>query len=147
VWSGSPTHANDANRSMTLATLRARLPVDVCLVSLQKQVRDDDMATLESWPELQNWGPELADFDDTAALIESLDVVVSVDTSVAHLAGALGRPVWLMLPRSPDWRWMLDRADSPWYPAMRLYRQQRFGDWSDVIDRIGQDMSALARDS
>jgi ADP-heptose:LPS heptosyltransferase len=80
---------------------------------------------------------DLADFADTAALIAALDLVIAVDTSVAHLAGALGKPVWLMLPFAPDFRWLLERNDSPWYPSMRLFRQQRLGDWQGVIARIG----------
>jgi hypothetical protein len=144
VWSGSATHANDANRSMTLANLRDRLPSNAFLVSLQKQVRDADRSILDSWQEMHDWGGDLEDFDDTAALIESLDLVVSVDTSVAHLAGALGRPLWVMLPHSPDWRWMLERDDSPWYPTARLYRQESPGDWAGVIDGLSRDMAALS---
>jgi ADP-heptose:LPS heptosyltransferase len=79
---------------------------------------------------------EIRDFADTAALIENLDLVISVDTSVAHLAGALGKNVWTLLPARPEWRWLLDRDDSPWYPTMRLFRQTRRGDWTDVIDRV-----------
>ncbi|HYH37817.1 MAG TPA: glycosyltransferase, partial [Azospirillum sp.] len=81
-------------------------------------------------------GPDLHDFADTAAALEALDVLVTVDTAVAHLAGALGRPVWLLLPLVPDWRWMLERADSPWYPTMRLFRQDRRGDWPGVAERV-----------
>ena len=77
-----------------------------------------------------------SEFGETAALISQLDLIISVDTSVAHLAGALGKPTWLMLPFSPDWRWLLQRADTPWYPTMRLFRQRKLGDWTDVISRI-----------
>ena len=82
------------------------------------------------------------DFADTASLISSLDLVIAVDTSVAHLAAALGKPVWLMVPFSPDFRWLLDREDSPWYPSMRLMRQKRPGDWDSVITKIGQALLA-----
>jgi ADP-heptose:LPS heptosyltransferase len=83
-----------------------------------------------------------ADMDDTAALIANLDLVISVDTSVAHLAGALGKPVWTLIPFVPDFRWMFDRDDSPWYPTMRLFRQTRSDDWGDVVRRLGEELSA-----
>ena len=86
--------------------------------------------------ELIDYTNDLHDFTDTAAMIANLDLVVTVDTSIAHLTGALGRPAWVLLPSSPDWRWMLDREDSPWYPALRLFRQKMRGDWDDVMDRI-----------
>jgi hypothetical protein len=85
-------------------------------------------------------GEELRDFADTAALLECLDLLVSVDTSVVHLAGALGRPVWTLLAKGPDWRWMLGRTDSPWYPTMRLFRQERLGDWPGVLARVGDEL-------
>jgi ADP-heptose:LPS heptosyltransferase len=88
-------------------------------------------------------GGELEDFDDTAAIVSRLDLVVSVDTSLAHLAGALGKPVWILLPFLPDWRWLLDREDSPWYPTARLFRQQRVGDWKSVIMRVAVALSAM----
>jgi len=87
-------------------------------------------------------GPEFSDFTETAAAIENLDLVVSVDTSLAHLAGALGKPVLLLLPFSPDWRWLMDRADSPWYPTMRILRQPTPGDWESVIDAVGRDLAS-----
>jgi ADP-heptose:LPS heptosyltransferase len=87
---------------------------------------------------------ELGDFADTAALIEPLDLVISVDTAIAHLAGAMGKPVWLLLPYVPDWRWMLTRADSPWYPTMRLFRQATRGDWDEPVARIAAELKSLA---
>jgi ADP-heptose:LPS heptosyltransferase len=84
---------------------------------------------------------ELADFSDTAALIANLDLVISVDTAVAHLAGAMGKPTWVMLPFAPDWRWMLGREDSPWYPTMKLFRQKSRGDWIEVIARVTEALS------
>ena len=88
---------------------------------------------------------EISDFSDTAALIENLDLVISVDTAVAHLAGALGKPVWTLLPFSPDWRWMLNREDSPWYPTMRLFRQSEPGDWETLIAHIEKELGALIK--
>jgi ADP-heptose:LPS heptosyltransferase len=104
-------------------------------VSLQKEVRASDQKALHA-SGLCDLTAELADFADTAALIAGLDLVITVDTSVAHLAAALGKPVWLMLPFAPDFRWLLDREDSPWYPNMRLFRQERPGDWDGVVQRI-----------
>jgi ADP-heptose:LPS heptosyltransferase len=111
-------------------------------VSLQKDVRESDRPALEA-SGILDLTAELGDFADTAALIAALDLVVTVDTSVAHLAGALGKPVWLMLPFSPDFRWLLRREDSPWYPSMRLFRQQKPGDWDSVIARISQALEVL----
>jgi tetratricopeptide (TPR) repeat protein len=137
VWSGSQMHANDANRSLALAKISPLFqPGDVC-VSLQKEVRDRDRAALAG-SGILDVSAELGDFADTAALISALDLVISVDTSVAHLAGAVGKPTWVMLPFAPDFRWLLDREDSPWYPSMRLFRQSRAGDWDGVLARIGE---------
>jgi ADP-heptose:LPS heptosyltransferase len=88
--------------------------------------------------------PLIGDYADTAALVSQLDLVISVDTSVAHLAGALGRPVWLLLPCAPDWRWLLGRADSPWYPTMRLFRQPQPGDWKAVIDQVERELGRIS---
>jgi len=136
VWSGNPTHTNDANRSVALERLSPLLRSGDAWVSLQKEVRASDQKALDA-SGLCDLTAELADFADTAALIAGLDLVITVDTSVAHLAAALGKPVWLMLPFAPDFRWLLDREDSPWYPNMRLFRQERPGDWDGVVRRIG----------
>ena len=93
---------------------------------------------------MRNTAASVTDFADTAALVSALDLVLTVDTAVAHLAGALGTPVWLLLPYTPDWRWLLERSDNPWYPTMRLFRQRRFGDWAEVFARIAD---ALADDA
>lgn len=135
VWRGSATHANDHNRSLTLDALLPLLPRQCRYVSLQKEVGAAERQLLQSHG-IAHFGEELADFADTAALCASMDLVISVDTSVAHLAGALGRPVWIMLPFSPDWRWLLDRDDSPWYPGARLFRQHATGDWSTVFAQV-----------
>ena len=137
VWSGSTIHSNDANRSIALAHLAPLFQSGDVWVSLQKEVRARDEAALLA-SGLLDLTAELHDFADTAALISALDLVIAVDTSVAHLAAALGKPVWLMVPFSPDFRWLLDREDSHWYPTMRLFRQQRPGDWGGVIAKIAK---------
>ena len=136
VWSGSAGHVNDLNRSIPLADFSRILIADAVFCALQTELRDADRAVLQAHPEIRFFGDELRDFSDTAALIEALDVVVTVDTSVAHLAGSMGKPVWILLPANPDWRWLLDRDDSPWYPTARLFRQPFAGDWEPVLDRV-----------
>lgn len=141
VWRGNPNHKNDRNRSIEPSVLAPLLGVQsVRWVSLQKVVREGDLDALRRAAPIEDWTQELADFTDTAALIGALDLVISVDTSVAHLAGALAKPVWLLLPYAPDWRWMLGRDDSPWYPTARLVRQTRAGDWPGVIARLRDDL-------
>ncbi|MCA3357411.1 MAG: tetratricopeptide repeat protein [Roseomonas sp.] len=135
VWSGNANHSNDANRSMPLKHLMPLFQSDDVWVSLQKDVRDRDKPALDA-AGILDLTSEIGDYADTAALISALDLVITVDTSVAHLAGALGKTVWLMLPFAPDFRWFLDREDSPWYPSMRLFRQERLGDWDGVVRRI-----------
>lgn len=143
AWSGRPSHSNDANRSIALETLRPLARGDIRFVSLQKEVRPVDQSMLEQWPEIQRIGEELTDFADTAALISELDLVITVDTAVAHLTGALGKPVWILLPFVADWRWLQGRGDSPWYPTARLYRQAVAGDWRSAIDRVTDDLCRL----
>lgn len=143
VWSGSGSHAHDRKRSIALAEFLALLPAGVQPVSLQKEVREADLPALQARPDLLHFGDALADFSDTAALCELVDVVVCVDTSVAHLAGALGRPLWLLLPTNPDWRWLLDRADSPWYPRARLFRQAEPGQWGEVLQAVRRALQGL----
>jgi tetratricopeptide (TPR) repeat protein len=141
VWAGSTTFSNDRNRSIGLsALLEPLLATGVGVVSLQKELRAGDRELLESHPGVLRVGEEVEDFADTAAVIANLDLVISVDTAVAHLAGALGKPVWILLPYAPDWRWLLDREDSPWYPTARLFRQPAVGDWASVIGRVGQEL-------
>jgi tetratricopeptide (TPR) repeat protein len=140
VFTGSAAYGNDQNRSIPLCEWAARLPRDFDYVSLQKEYRDDDMATLAENPWIASFAAEQKDFSDAAALVEVMDLVISVDTAVAHLAGALGKPTWRLVPVSSDWRWMLHREDSPWYPTMRLYRQKTAGDWSTVFERVTADL-------
>ena len=144
VWSGYKGHKNDRNRSIPLHDFVKALPKEIQYISLQKELRESDREALKSPPDILCLGADINDFTDTAALCELVDVVVTIDTSVAHLAGALGRPVWILLPFNPDWRWLLERDDSPWYPSAKLYRQERRGDWGGVIDKVNSDLSQLA---
>ena len=136
VWSGSTTHRHDHFRSLGLTKCLPLFNSDADWICLQKEIRDDDLATRQPAGALRFFGDELEDFSDTAALVDLVDLVISVDTSVAHLAGAMGKPVWVLLPYSPDWRWLLGRDDSPWYPSAKLFRQRRAGDWDSVIEQV-----------
>lgn len=141
VWSGSPSHKNDRNRSIPLARLAALFedPPLRCF-SLQSELRDADSEVLRGLPNPVHLGGELRDFADTAAVISLLDVVISVDTAVAHLAGALGKPVVILLPYAADFRWMRNRDDTPWYPTAKLFRQPAFGDWDSVVARLRDEL-------
>ena len=142
VWAGNAAHANDRNRSLPLAALAPLLAHEGArLVSLQRDLRAGDAERLAAAPVL-GLGPELNDFDDTAAVLAQCDLVISVDTSVAHLAGALGRRLWVLLPFSSDWRWTAADEQSPWYPAARLFRQPQPGDWESVVARVVQELPA-----
>lgn len=145
VWSGNARHANDRNRSLTLAQVRQAAAIaghEVEFFSLQKETRAADEAVMHEWEGLRHFGPQLRDFGDTAALVMLMDLVISVDTSVAHLTGALGRPLSLLLPYAPDWRWLVGRTDSPWYSTAKLYRQHVAGDWSAPL---AQAMAEIAQ--
>jgi predicted O-linked N-acetylglucosamine transferase (SPINDLY family) len=145
VWSGNPNHKNDRNRSIALARLLPLLAVPgVRFVSLQKDLRAEDAEALRNLSGLARIGDHLDDFADTAAAVSLLDLVITVDSAVAHLAGALGKPVWVLLPFSPDWRWLLEREDSPWYPSARLFRQPQLGDWESVIGRVREELLRFA---
>ncbi len=126
---------------MRLADYVPLLDLDATFVSLHQEVRPDDAAVLAARPDILHFGEALKDFTDTAALIGALDLVISVDTSVAHLAGALAKPVWIMLTYVPEWRWLLERADSPWYPTARLVRQDERRAWDGVVARIREALS------
>ena len=142
VWSGNPNHKEDHDRSMQLGILSELFDLDATFVSLQKDPSTDDRALL-SRSEVIDLTAELTDFAETAALMSCLDLVISVDTSVAHLAGALGRPVWTLLPHTADYRWLLDRDDSPWYPTMRLFRQDARRSYAEVIGRVRSELSSM----
>jgi tetratricopeptide (TPR) repeat protein len=147
VWAGNPTHDNDRHRSTSLRELIPLIGGSAAkFFSLQKELRAGDAELLAANPGIIHLGNDLLTFEDTAAVVSNLDVVITVDTSVAHLAGALGKPVWIMLPYIPDWRWLLDREDSPWYPTARLFRQTTRDDWKGVVERLGSEMAVLARD-
>ncbi len=137
VWAGDAGHLRDRYRSVPLNALAPLADIDnVQFYSLQKGAAAAEAANPPAGMRLIDLGPDLEDFADTAAVIEQLDLTICVDTSVAHLAGALGKPVWLLLPTPAEWRWMTEREDSPWYPTMRLFRQQRQGDWAGVMASV-----------
>ena len=139
AWAGNPNHINDRNRSIALARLKSLLATPgVSFVSIQRDVPAGDRDALAG---LAHVGDDLADFQDTAAAVALCDLVITVDTSVAHLAGAMGRPLWVLLPFWPDWRWTLDGERSPWYPEARLFRQGAAGDWKPVIERLAAEIS------
>jgi tetratricopeptide (TPR) repeat protein len=143
VWSGNPNHRNDQNRSIPLRTLSRILDADAAFVSLQKDPRPDDKKLLLEFTGIIDLTADLTDFAETAALLRCLDLVIAVDTSVAHLAGALGCPTWVLLPYNPDWRWLLGRDDSPWYPTIRLFRQPKPRDYDSVVDRVRAELMAM----
>jgi hypothetical protein len=143
VWSGNPRNSIDRHRSISLADWQPHLPPEYQYFCLQRPVREEDQAILDSSSLIFSFEEKMLDFANTAALCECLDLVISVDTSIAHLSGALGQRTWLLLPHTPDWRWMLDRTDSPWYPSMTLYRQKVAGDWNEVFNRVA---AALRRE-
>jgi len=140
VWSGNPAHVDDHKRSVALSTFVQILSDDVDWISLHKDVRDSDLAILSKTPAIRQFGAQLHDFTDTAALCDLLDLVICVDTSVAHLAASMGKPVWLLLAYNADWRWLRDRTDSPWYPCVKLYRQTAAGDWAGVLRQVKNDV-------
>jgi tetratricopeptide (TPR) repeat protein len=136
AWSGSATHRNDRQRSVPLAELAPLLALGAEFHSLQREYRPADAGLLAPRGPLRDHAESLGDFAGTAGLVSQLDLVITVDTAVAHLAGALGRDVWLLLPAAPDYRWLLGRADSPWYPTMRLFRQRDTGGWPVVVAEV-----------
>ncbi|MHB1176229.1 MAG: tetratricopeptide repeat protein [Sulfuriferula sp.] len=143
VWAGPDTHVNNRNRSIPLEMFAPLAQIDgICLVILQQDASPEALARVFHNTEVLLAGEQCKDFSDTAAAIMNLDLVISVDTAVAHLAGALGCQVSTLLPCNRDWRWLLERDDSPWYPGMRLYRQQEYRQWEEVIARLVQDISA-----
>ena len=137
AWTGRPTHPNDRRRSIPLARLAPLAAASrASFVSLQKPMPPADLAAMVQFPGFADLSADLADFGETAAVIANLDLIVTVDTAIGHLAGAMAKPVWIMLPKASDWRWLLERSDSPWYPTARLFRQQTPGAWDPVIAAV-----------
>jgi hypothetical protein len=143
VWATDPNHPGAENRTMPLAALEPLASTGATLLSLQVGFGSEQLAGAPPELPLLDLGCELSDFAGTAALLTQLDLVITVDTATAHLAGALGRPVWIMLCSLPDARWLLDREDSPWYPTARLFRQKELGDWAPVVEEVTRQLSAL----
>jgi hypothetical protein len=143
VWAGSPTYPHDRQRSCALRDFAPVLQTPgIAWYSLQTGDRRQELAQCPPDIRVQDLAPCLHDFGDTALLLDQLDLVVTVDTAVAHLAGALGMPVWVLLPAVPDWRWGLAGEQTPWYPTLRLFRQTRAGDWAEVMRRVTQTLVA-----
>lgn len=139
AWSGERAHDNDVNRSIPLAMLKPLLDTaNVQFVGLTHDVREEDGLFLKEHPEVLQIGQGFSDFADTSAVLTQLDAVISVDTAIAHLTGAMGKPLFLLLPFAADFRWLRERRDSPWYPTARLFRQQRFGDWVGAVEALRQ---------
>lgn len=145
VWAGRPTHKNDKDRSVELGQFRPLLEIpEFAFYSLQVGERREDIYRLGLGDSLTDIGDELTDFAVTACAVKQLDLLISVDTAPAHLAGALAQPVWTLLPFVPDWRWMREREDTPWYPTMRLFRQKSRGDWQGVFTDVERALAGLA---
>lgn len=138
VWAGRPDHPNDANRSLALADMAPLAMSGVTFLSIQKGPKAILAQSPPAGMNLVSFSDDIQDFEDTAAILSLADLLVSVDSSPIHLAGALGRPGWVLLPFVPDWRWLLDREDSPWYPSLRLFRQASPGDWRGTISRMAE---------
>jgi tetratricopeptide (TPR) repeat protein len=148
VWAGRPTHKRDRQRSIALSQFLPLAAVNgVSFFSLQKGVASEQVNTLPDRMKLIDLTTHLSDFAETAALISNLDLVIGVDTAVVHLAAAMAKPVWLLLPSVPDWRWLMNREDSPWYPTMRLFRQKSPGDWGEVFSRVSESLAMAHRQS
>jgi hypothetical protein len=144
AWTGRPTHPNDRRRSISLARLAPLAAAGRAgFVSLQKPIPSTDLPAVRQFPEFADLSTDLGDFGETAAVIANLDLVITVDTAMGHLAGAMAKPVWIMLPKASDWRWLLNCSDSPWYPTARLFRQSTPGAWDGVIAQV---TAALAQE-
>jgi len=140
VWAGNPDHKKDRDRSLLLKQFSSLLTLPFEFHSLQKDIREVDAQTIIDFPHIYQHSDELQDFSDTAALVDVMDIIISVDTSVAHLAGAMGKKLWLLLPYLPDFRWMLDREDSPWYSSAKLYRQEKINNWDSTLEKLKVDL-------
>jgi hypothetical protein len=146
AWSGRPTHPNDRRRSMSLSRLAPLgVPEGHVFVSLQKPFPPADVAAIHHFPGLVDLSSDLPDFDETAAIIANLDLVITVDTAMGHLSGAIGKPVWILLSKASDWRWQIDHDDTPWYPTARLFRQPQPGAWDPVVNAVAAALSAARK--
>lgn len=141
AWAGNPNQENDKNRSITFEKFKTLKQPGITLFSLQKGEAAKQLDDLK----IIDLTDEINDFADAAAIIQNLDLVISVDTSVAHLAGALGKSIWTLLTLTPDWRWLLDRKDSPWYPTMKLFRQKKLGDWNSLINEVAEELKTFSK--
>jgi tetratricopeptide (TPR) repeat protein len=145
VWSGNTLFKENGKRSIPLLQMISFLPSDLQYVSLQKELSDFDLKVLEKNAFISNYSSYLTDFNETAALIDCLDLVITVDTSIAHLAGAMGKRAWLLLSNNADWRWFIDTESSPWYPTIKIFRQDQLGDWSGVLKKVELELIAQFR--
>lgn len=146
AWSGSKTHHNDLHRSIPFKALEPLLSLNASFHCLQKEIREEDSDLLRDSGKLTLYTGKIQDFSDTAAIVATMDIIISVDTSIAHLAGAMNKPVWVLLPNPPDFRWMLEREDSPWYPTARLFRCHS-NNWQEVVVRVKQALEALIKNA
>ncbi|MGY8845323.1 MAG: tetratricopeptide repeat protein [Gammaproteobacteria bacterium] len=142
VWEGNPLHKNDHNRSIPLAELIKYLPEHFTYIGLQKDIRESNLKTLQKNSIIRNLVDDNVSLDETAAIIKSLDIVISVDTSVAHLSAAMGKPTWILLPFAPDWRWLLGRDTSPWYKSAQLFRQKERGSWKEILEDLNNKLNS-----
>jgi len=138
AWAGRPTHSNDHNRSLNLNELAPLARSDINFLALQKGPAATQVTKAPNGMSLLPLDSQIVDFDDSAAILTLADLLITVDSSPAHLAGALGRPAWVLLPFLPDWRWLMGREDSPWYPSLRLFRQPTRGDWPGAIVQVSR---------
>ncbi len=146
AWAGRPTHNNDANRSISLATLAPIAALDgIALVSLQKGPATQQIAAYAGHAPLIDLDGEIQGFDDTMAIIDGLDLLVTVDTAIGHFAGAMGKPAWIMLPYAPDWRWLLGRTDTPWYPSLRLFRHAAPRRWDLLVPEVAAALQSFVK--
>jgi hypothetical protein len=147
VWAGAPAHKHDARRSLPLISFAPLFAQkNATFFSLTRDLRPGDAQHLPLYP-VEDLAPRLTDFAATARIVAGLDLVVTCDTSTAHLAGGMGKPVWVLLPFSPDWRWLRDGDESPWYPSARLFRQKKPGDWPGVIAEVVRALESFGKES
>jgi ADP-heptose:LPS heptosyltransferase len=147
VWGGNPSHTNNHLRSIPMSAIRVLFEQNAEFIVLQKEATEEERAIIQQYPNVQFLGDQIDGFGDTAALVELVDLVITVDTSVAHLAGAMGKNTWVLVSHHPDWRWLLQRADSPWYPSVRLFRQQYGDAWSVAVGQVAEQLLAVINPS